>query len=119
MILRKRKLKQIIKKPLISEKSFTESSNGKFIFSVDKNISKIDAKKYIEEIFKVNVVKVNSVKIQGKVKRTKNGLGKRSDIKKMIFQLKKNQKIALFEAEKEEKPQKADKSAKKASDNKK
>lgn len=111
-------MKQIIKKPLISEKSFAESSVGKFIFTVDKDINKIEAKKYLEEIFKVDVIKVNSVNIKGKIKRTKGMLGKRSNIKKMIFQLKKNQKISLFEAEKEEKSEKAGKSIKKVADKK-
>ncbi len=99
-------MKQIIKKPLISEKSFSASSNGKFSFIGNFKTDKIEAKDYIENVFKVKVEKINSLSIKGKVKRVKGKLGTRNNVKKFIVTLKKGQKISLFEAEKEEKPEK-------------
>ncbi len=105
-------MKQIIKKPLISEKSFTASSDGKFSFIADYKTDKIAAREYIENMFKVKVEKINSQNIDGKIKRVKGKIGKRNNQKKIIVTLKKGQKIALFETDTEEKT--ADKKEEKA-----
>lgn len=78
------------------------SSVGKYSFVTEKTTDKLQAKEVVESMFKVNVEKINSQIVKGKVKSVKGKKGKRSDLKKIVFTLKKGQKIALFEAEKEE-----------------
>lgn len=96
-------MNQIIKNPVISEKSFMLVSNGKYSFTSGKNMAKAEAKKQIEDVFNVNVVKINSQTIKGKTKISRGHFGKRNDLKKIIFTLKNNQKIDLFDIEKSEK----------------
>ena len=96
-------MQQVIKKPLISEKSFTQTGEGKFSFLADPDADKSLLKQLIEELYKVDVVKVNTANFSGKIKRTRGKSGKRVDFKKCIVTLKKGQKIALFDVESEEK----------------
>lgn len=103
----------IFKRPLISEKSFQEAALGKFTFVVDTKATKDDVKIACEQLFGVNVIDINIANIQGKVKRSRKGFGKRSDYKKAVITLKKGQKIDLFEIETEEDKAKKSKEAKK------
>ncbi len=96
----------ILKRALVSEKSFSKATEGKFTFVVDKSATKETVAQSIEELFGVNVLSVNIANIIGKVKRSKKGLGKRSDYKKAIVALKKGQKIDLFEIEQPEEKEK-------------
>ncbi|MEK7096503.1 MAG: 50S ribosomal protein L23 [Patescibacteria group bacterium] len=104
---------EFIKKALVSEKSFREVAAGKVTFVVDKRATKEEIAKNCAELFKVTVLDVNTTNIIGKVKRTKKGMGKRSDYKKAIITLKKGDKIDLFEIEEEEKKDQKSKSASK------
>lgn len=93
----------IIKKPLMSEKSYAQIQNKIYTFVVDKNANKVEIRKAVEEIFGVQVDKVNTVTTKGeaKVRNTKSGVvkGKTSDVKKAIVTLKKDSKpIAFFES---------------------
>ena len=93
----------IIKKPLMSEKSYAQIQNKVYTFIVDKNANKVEIRKAVEEIFNVQVEKVNTVTTKGetKIRNTKSGVvkGKTSDIKKAIVTLKKDSKpIAFFES---------------------
>ena len=93
----------IIKKPLMSEKSYAQIQNKIYTFVVDKNANKVEIRKAIEEIFGVQVARVNTVTTKGetKVRNTKSGVvkGKTSDVKKAIVTLKKDSKpIAFFES---------------------
>ena len=76
----------IIKKPLMSEKSYAQIQNKIYTFVVDKNANKVEIRKAVEEIFGVQVDKVNTVTTKGeaKVRNTKSGVvkGKTSDVKK-------------------------------------
>lgn len=92
----------LIKKPVISEKSFREAANSKYTFVVDKGASKDQIKSAIEKILKVNVVSVNTFNLKGKKKKTKGVLGNRSDVKKALITLDKKTKIDFFETEKEQ-----------------
>lgn len=105
-------MKQIVKKPLISEKSYRLATDHKYTFSVDTNATKDEIKAMVEKLFNVTVLKVNSLRVAGKSKRTKKVLGKRDDVKKVIVTLDKKQSISLFEIEKEE--DKTNKKSKKA-----
>ncbi|MBP3390051.1 MAG: 50S ribosomal protein L23 [Clostridia bacterium] len=93
----------IIKKPLMSEKSYAQIQNKIYTFVVDKNANKVEIRKAIEEIFGVQVARVNTVTTKGetKVRNTKSGVvkGKTSDVKKAIVTLKADSKpIAFFES---------------------
>lgn len=105
-------MKEILKKPLISEKSFADAALGKFSFVVAKSATKEDIASIVKELYQVDVIDVNTANYKGKVKSTKRGKGKRSDFKKAIITLKSGQKISLFETEEkkeEKKPKKEEK----------
>ena len=60
----------IIKRPIITEQSMSETENKKYTFEVAKDANKIQIAKAIEEIFGVKVAKVNTLNMKGKEKRT-------------------------------------------------
>lgn len=93
-------LTQVIKKPLITEKSLKSANSGRYIFVVDKKATKKIVKTVVETFFKVNVQKVWLIKCFGKFKRSgrmRNKLIKKPDWKKAIVQVKTGQKIDVFE----------------------
>ena len=81
--------------PNVTEKSTSLSEFNKIVFKVDKNANKKSIKKIIEKIFKVNVVKINTVNMKGKVKLVKNKKSFKPGYKKAIITLKKGQSIDL------------------------
>jgi len=106
-------MKEILKKPLISEKSFADAAAGKFTFLVAKGSTKDEIATAVKKLFQVEVTDVNTANYKGKIKSTKRGKGKRSDFKKAIVSLKSGQKIALFETEEKKEDKKAKKEDKK------
>ena len=93
----------IIKKPLLSEKSYATIPDKKYTFVVDIDANKIQIKQAVEEIFKVKVKRVNTLVVKGKkkIQNTKQGrsVGKTSDYKKAIVWLTKESKpIEFFES---------------------
>ena len=60
----------IIRRPVITEQSMADTENKKYVFEVSKDATKIEIAKAVEEIFGVKVIKVNTLNMQGKVKRT-------------------------------------------------
>lgn len=87
---------KILKRPVISEKSFGAAENGKYIFVVDSRANKIEIASAIEKLFKVTVTDVTTVVMKGKVKRVGRKLGKRSDFKKAYITVKEGDKIEEF-----------------------
>lgn len=85
----------IIRRPVITEKSSMIGELGKYVFEVAPDSNKISVKKAIQEIFDVKVTKVNILNVKGKVKRFKGTKGKLSDRKKAIVTLAENQTIDL------------------------
>ncbi len=81
-------LRDVIIKPVISEKSYNLIDQGKYTFEVDPRSNKTEIKQAIENIFKVEVASVNTLNRVGKVRRTKFGIGKRKDTKRAIVTLK-------------------------------
>ena len=81
--------------PNITEKSTTLSELNKVVFKVHKGASKNSIKKSIEKIFKVNVIKVNTINLKGKTKLVRNKKAYKSGYKKAIVTLKKGQNIDL------------------------
>ena len=81
--------------PNITEKSTSLSDLNKIVFKVDKGANKKSIKKSIEKIFKVNVIKINTINIRGKTKFVRNRKSFKSGYKKAIVTLKKGQSIDL------------------------
>ena len=89
----------IIRRPVITEQSMENIADKKYVFEVDINANKTEIKAAVEAVFGVKVAKVNTVRMQGKVKRTgAYPAGRRSAYKKAIVTLTADSKtIELFE----------------------
>lgn len=81
--------------PVITEKATVLSDHNKVVFRVDINSTKEDIATAVEELFKVKVVKVNTLIQKGKTKRFRGRKGRRSDIKKAIVTLEEGQSIDI------------------------
>ena len=81
--------------PFVTEKSTNLSEYNKIVFKVPSNANKVNLKKNIEKIFKVNVVKINIINKQNRTKLTRGKKIKVSGYKKAIITLKKGQNIDL------------------------
>ena len=81
--------------PNITEKSTSLSEFNKVVFKVNKGASKSSIKRSIEKIFKVNVVKINTINLKGKTKLVKGKKTTKPSYKKAIITLKKGQSIDL------------------------
>ncbi len=92
-----RDYRDIIIKPVVTEKSMNLLADNKYTFIVDKRSNKTEIKNAIEDIFKVRVEKVYTMNVKGKPKRMGKFVGRTSDRKKAIVSLKSGQKIKLFE----------------------
>ena len=89
---------QILKKPLFTERSnILKNKENKYIFAVDKRANKTEIKKTVEELFRVNVVKVNTMIMHGKKRRMGRHEGRKPDWKKAIVTLKKGETIKELE----------------------
>ncbi|SCX06660.1 50S ribosomal protein L23 [Candidatus Aquiluna sp. UB-MaderosW2red] len=80
--------RDVIIKPIISEKSYSLIDQGKYTFEVDPRSNKTEIKQAIEQIFTVKVDTINTLNRQGKTRKTKFGMGKRKDTKRAIVSLK-------------------------------
>ena len=81
--------------PNVTEKSTFLSEYNKVVFKVQKNASKNSIKRSIEKIFKVNVIKINTINLKGKTKLVRNKKTFKPGYKKAIITLKKGQSIDL------------------------
>ena len=87
----------IIKRPVITEQSMADVADKKYVFQVAIDANKTEIKAAVEEIFGVKVAKVNTVRMQGKVKRTgAYPAGNRADIKKAVVTLTADSKTIEF-----------------------
>ena len=93
--MKKFNLFDTIVSPVITEKATTLSEFNKMVFRVHKGASKNSIKKSIEKIFKVNVIKINTINLRGKTKLVKGKKSSRPGYKKAIVTLKKGQSIDL------------------------
>jgi len=84
-----------IKSPIITEKATGLSEQNKVIFKVHENASKNSIKKNIEKIFKVKVIKINTINKKSKNKIVRGKLGIKKGFKKAIVTIKKGQTIDL------------------------
>ena len=81
--------------PIITEKATSLSENNKVVFKVRDDASKKTIKKNIEKIFKVNVIKVNTITKKSKSKIIRGKIGFKKGYKKALVTLKKGQSIDL------------------------
>jgi len=88
----------VVKKPLFTEKgSALKEAENKLLVEVERDANKIEIKKAFEEIFKVKVEKVATIKRYGKWKRYGKSVGKKPDRKKALITLKKGEKLDFIE----------------------
>ncbi len=87
-------VREVIKKPILTERSsrMGEKEN-KYSFHVDKRANRIEIRRAVEELFKVKVVRVNTVMVRGKKKRVRYHVGKTPDWKKAFVTLGEGDKI--------------------------
>jgi len=89
----------IIKKPHVTEKtSLGSAASNTVTLVVDRESNKIEIKKAVELLFKVDVTSVRTVNVAGKVKRFGRSYGKRQNWKKAYITLKEGQTVDFFEA---------------------
>ena len=89
--------RDIIIKPVITEKSMNLLADNKYTFVVDRRANKTEIKNAIENIFSVKVDNVRTISVKGKLKRMGRFEGRTPNRKKAIVTLKPGQKIRLFE----------------------
>ncbi len=91
--------RDVILKPVVSEKSYGLLDNGVYTFVVHPDANKHEIRDAVEEIFRVRVQKVNTLNRKGKRKRNRRSAtyGKRADTKRAIVTLVAGDRIELFE----------------------
>ena len=90
-------LRDVLIKPLITEKSNDGMQDNKYTFIVPLNATKISIRQAVESVFKDKVVDVNTIRVMGKIKRMGKHAGKRPDYKKAIVKVAPGQRIEFFE----------------------
>lgn len=87
---------EIIKRPIVTEQSMDQMADRKYTFEVALSANKIEIKKAVEEIFGVEVEKVTTINMDGKVKRMGMNIGKRANWKKAVVKLTEKSKTIEF-----------------------
>lgn len=89
-------LYDILRRPVITEKSTVLAERGKYVFEVANGASKTSIREAVRKAFNVTPVDVNVMTVRGKLKRYGKGIARRSDWKKAIVTLKEGEKIEIF-----------------------
>ena len=89
--------RDILLKPVVSEKSYGLLDEGKYTFVVAPEANKTQIKQAVEEVFRVKVTGVNTLNRQGKRKRTRSGYGQRKSVKRAIVTLADGDRIDVFQ----------------------
>jgi large subunit ribosomal protein L23 len=90
--------RDIIVRPVVSEKSYAGLEGNSYTFLVDQRANKTEIKEAIQQIWNVRVLGVNTMTRKGKVKRTRFNTGKRPDQKRAVVTLAAGDSIEIFEA---------------------
>ena len=92
--------RDVIVRPVVSEKSYALSEKGVYVFIVPPGVGKVEIRRSVERIFNVKVEKVNTLNRPGKRKRNRKSptYGKRPDTKRAIVKLAAGNSIPLFES---------------------
>ena len=88
--------RDILLRPVVSEKSYGLLDEGKYTFIVAPHANKTQITQAVEEVFRVKVTGVNTLNRQGKRRRTRFGWGKRVDTKRAIVTLAEGDRIDIF-----------------------
>jgi large subunit ribosomal protein L23 len=88
--------RDILLKPVVSEKSYGLLDENKYTFLVDPGANKTEIKIAVEKVFNVKVLRVNTANRAGKRRRTRFGVGKRPDTKRAIVTVADGQRIDIF-----------------------
>ena len=88
--------RDILLRPVVSEKSYGLLDEGKYTFVVAPDANKTQIKQAVEEVFRVKVTGVNTLNRPGKRRRTRTGWGKRADTKRAIVTLADGDRIDIF-----------------------
>ena len=86
----------IIKRPVLTEKSYDMMAQKKYAFEVDIKANKVEIKKAVEEAFGVQVASVNTMRTDGSIKRMGRTQGRTPEVKKAYVTLKKDSKAIEF-----------------------
>ena len=86
---------EIVKAPVITEKSENEKENGKYTFKVDSKANKLEIKEAIEKLFKVKVTSIRTLNVKPKKRRVGRYYGLTNRTKKAIVTLQEGQTIDL------------------------
>ena len=89
--------RDVIIRPVVSEKSYAGLESNKYTFLVHPEASKTEIKEAIQKIWNVHVVNVNTLKRKGKIKRQRMVEGKRPDQKRAVVTLAEGDQIEIFE----------------------
>ncbi len=94
----RRDLREIIRRPLVTEKSTqAKEQDNKVTFVVRRDANKIEIARAVEEVFGVRVLEVRTIRMHGKMKRVGVRQGRRPDWKKAVVTLQEGDRIDLFE----------------------
>lgn len=88
--------RDILIRPIVSEKSYGLMDEGKYTFEVDPRANKTEIKIAVEQVFGVKVESVNTINRKGKARRTRFGMGKRKDVKRAIITVAGDAAIDIF-----------------------
>jgi large subunit ribosomal protein L23 len=88
--------RDVIIKPVVSEKSYSELNQNWYMFLVRPDANKTQIKIAIQQIFGVRVLTVNTLNREGKRKRTRTGWGKRKNTKRAMVKLADGDRIDAF-----------------------
>ena len=88
----------VIKKPVITERSMMGLAENKYTFEVAKTSNKVEIRQAVEAIFNVTVTKVNTLNVKSKPKRIRGAAGRTRTWKKAMVTLKEGDSIELFNA---------------------
>jgi large subunit ribosomal protein L23 len=89
--------RDVLIRPVVTEKSTDLLSQNKYTFIVDMRANKTQIKQAVEEVFKVKVDKVNTMRVPGKLRRQGRSVGRTSDYKKAVVTLVPGHSIDVFE----------------------
>jgi large subunit ribosomal protein L23 len=90
--------RDVILKPVVSEKSYALLDANTYTFIVEKGANKTEIKEAVQAIFSVRVTSVNTLHRKGKRKRTRQTFGVRKSTKRALVTLHPDDKIEIFEA---------------------
>ena len=88
----------VIKKPIVTERSMADARERRYTFAVDKTANKVEIAKAVEELFNVTVKKVNTLNVKPKKKRVRYIAGYTRTWKKAMVTLAEGDTIELFAA---------------------